>query len=78
VYVTRSHLQIMLVFQALGSTKARTVLSALNGFTVLTGASVVRFVLLVWSLLQDLYFDVPYTDIDYLVYTDAARCTSPS
>eukprot|EP00045_Choanoeca_perplexa_P005205 m.44201 g.44201 ORF g.44201 m.44201 type:complete len:382 (+) comp12995_c0_seq2:34-1179(+) len=32
-----------------------------------------RLLLIVWSLIQDKYFSVKYTDIDYDVFTDAAR-----
>ncbi|KAL7694864.1 putative GPI mannosyltransferase 1 [Plasmopara halstedii] len=37
------------------------------------GALVLRLVLLLFGYLQDLYMTVKYTDVDYDVYTDAAR-----
>lgn len=40
---------------------------------LLRAATAVRAVLLVWGLVQDANFEVPYTDVDYLVFTDAAR-----
>ncbi|XP_014206555.1 GPI mannosyltransferase 1 [Copidosoma floridanum] len=36
-------------------------------------AFVIRLVLIMYSNYHDKYFNVPYTDIDYKVYTDAAR-----
>ena len=36
-------------------------------------AVILRLVLIAWSAYQDANFDVKYTDIDYFVYTDAAR-----
>ncbi|XP_029633767.1 GPI mannosyltransferase 1 [Octopus sinensis] len=33
----------------------------------------IRFVLIGYGIWQDLYFDVKYTDIDYSVFTDAAK-----
>ncbi|KAH0541184.1 hypothetical protein KQX54_021231 [Cotesia glomerata] len=36
-------------------------------------AFIVRVVLIVYANFHDKYFRVPYTDIDYKVYTDAAR-----
>ena len=36
-------------------------------------AVILRLVLIAWSAYQDANFDAKYTDIDYFVYTDAAR-----
>jgi len=36
-------------------------------------AIALRLVLILWSAHQDANFDVKYTDVDYIVYTDAAR-----
>jgi len=36
-------------------------------------AIVLRLVLILWSAHQDANFDVKYTDVDYIVYTDAAK-----
>lgn len=43
---------------------------------VFTSAIVLRIVLLFYGLLQDNYSPLPYTDIDYFVFTDAARYVS--
>jgi|TARA_B110000305_G_C19415767_1_gene627913 hypothetical protein len=32
-----------------------------------------RCLFLLWSVLQDEYFEVPFTDIDYFVVSDASR-----
>ncbi len=42
-------------------------------FHLLTSCNQVRLVLLLWGELQDRYFAVKYTDVDYLVFSDAAR-----
>ena len=36
-------------------------------------AAKVRVALLAWGIVQDSFFEVPYTDVDYDVFTDAAR-----
>ena len=36
-------------------------------------AAKVRVALLAWEFVQDSFFEVPYTDVDYDVFTDAAR-----
>lgn len=43
---------------------------------IFPSAVLLRAVLLVYGLLQDKYSPLPYTDIDYLVFTDAARYVS--
>ncbi|MCJ1309198.1 GPI mannosyltransferase 1 [Agyrium rufum] len=43
---------------------------------VLLAATFLRLVLLVYGLIQDAYSPVKYTDIDYFVFTDAARYAS--
>ena len=43
---------------------------------IFASAVLLRAFLLVYGLLQDKYSPVPYTDIDYLVFTDAARYVS--
>jgi|AntAceMinimDraft_11_1070367.scaffolds.fasta_scaffold143108_1 phosphatidylinositol glycan class M len=40
---------------------------------LLVAAATVRALLLAWGLVQDAHFEVPYTDVDYVVFTDAAR-----
>ena len=42
---------------------------------ILTLAILLRITLLVYGILQDNYAALPYTDIDYFVFTDAARYT---
>ena len=44
--------------------------------TVFVSAILLRLVLLIYGLLQDAYSPLKYTDIDYLVFTDAARYVS--
>ena len=44
--------------------------------TVFLSAIVLRLVLLLYGLFQDAYSPLKYTDIDYLVFTDAARYVS--
>ncbi|KAL8733954.1 MAG: hypothetical protein Q9181_003368 [Wetmoreana brouardii] len=39
-------------------------------------ATVLRFIFLIYGLLQDAYSPIKYTDIDYFVFTDAARYIS--
>ena len=39
-------------------------------------ATLLRIVLLIYGLLQDRYASLPYTDVDYFVFTDAARYVS--
>ena len=43
---------------------------------VFTVAGLLRLVLLVWGKYQDTYSPLKYTDIDYLVFTDASRYIS--
>lgn len=43
---------------------------------VFSSAIVLRILLLVYGLIQDKYSPLPYTDIDYFVFTDAARYVS--
>ena len=43
---------------------------------IFPSAILLRAVLLVYGLLQDKYSPLPYTDIDYFVFTDAARYVS--
>ncbi|KAK3178015.1 GPI mannosyltransferase 1 [Lepraria neglecta] len=50
--------------------------SFFNPTYVFTSAIILRVVLLLYGLLQDKYSPLPYTDIDYFVFTDAARYVS--
>lgn len=43
---------------------------------VFTSAVLLRIILLFYGLVQDKYSPLPYTDIDYFVFTDAARYVS--
>ncbi len=43
---------------------------------VFTSAILLRVILLLYGLIQDQYAPLPYTDIDYYVFTDAARYVS--
>ncbi|KAL8671032.1 MAG: hypothetical protein Q9224_007643, partial [Gallowayella concinna] len=43
---------------------------------VFSGAIALRVISLLYGLLQDAYSPVKYTDIDYMVFTDAARYVS--
>lgn len=43
---------------------------------IFTSAVLLRVILLFYGLLQDKYSPLPYTDIDYFVFTDAARYVS--
>ena len=42
-------------------------------FNVLVAATVLRAILLLYGLYQDAVSPIKYTDVDYLVFTDAAR-----
>jgi len=44
--------------------------------TVFVGSVLLRLVLLAWGRYQDKYTPLKYTDIDYVVFTDAARYVS--
>lgn len=50
--------------------------SFFNPTYVFTSAILLRVILLFYGLLQDKYSPLPYTDIDYFVFTDAARYVS--
>ena len=39
----------------------------------ITVAAIIRFTLIIYGTIHDKYMDVKYTDIDYTVFTDAAR-----
>jgi len=41
--------------------------------SLVRAAASLRAMLLVWGLVQDVVCEVPYTDVDYFVFTDAAR-----
>lgn len=43
---------------------------------IFTSAIILRMILLFYGLIQDRYSPLPYTDIDYFVFTDAARYVS--
>jgi len=36
-------------------------------------AAIFRALLIMWSVVQDAYCELPFTDLDYIVFTDAAR-----
>ena len=44
--------------------------------TISTSAVLLRVILLLYGFIQDKYSPLPYTDIDYFVFTDAARYVS--
>ncbi|KAH3681335.1 hypothetical protein WICPIJ_007688 [Wickerhamomyces pijperi] len=50
----------------------------LSTSTLLWFSLLVRFLFLLYSFYQDTYLPVKYTDIDYLVFTDASRYVSQS
>ena len=43
---------------------------------IFSSAVLLRAILLLYGLIQDKYSPLPYTDIDYFVFTDAARYVS--
>ena len=45
----------------------------LSGKVVAIGAFSLRLILLCWGTIQDTLLDVKFTDVDYYVFTDAAR-----
>ena len=36
-------------------------------------AAILRSILVIWGVIQDAYCELPFTDLDYIVFTDAAR-----
>jgi hypothetical protein len=40
---------------------------------LLAGSALLRALLILWGAMQDALMRVPYTDVDYKVFTDAAR-----